>query len=137
MSGVYGNMLDAFPELFRQTKVWRAETNSDGSYGEPYDIRTIAVIVLEDAGDSIARRLISGTGGGVLDTNNHDYCFVPSNEAIVQGQFLNHPFDQGVYRFVIQLDYTMPGGFSAWQIEVVQGVSTERKKQLSIDPGVW
>lgn len=143
MSGVYGNILDYFPELFTPVTFWSATRGPDGEYNAPpvidedghVDVRTIPVIVLNDAGDMIKRKKF--VDEWILDSSGNDVLYSYDDVDIRLGDFLIHPHTKEWNRIVARLGYSLPGGFSAWGIERVQGTDKDDTREVKPVEGMF
>ena len=131
MAGVYGNVLDAFPELFRQTKFWKADPLIGGGYGLPMNEEYYNVIVIDDTGDSLFRHKVASYLA--LDYENNDVLYTNDDTPIDTGMFLIHPDNGLVHRVVKQLDHSNTGGFSVWGIQRLQGDGPGRLETKKVD----
>jgi hypothetical protein len=135
MSGVYGNMLDSFPELFRQTKFWRQDPAVGAGYSTEYDVNIYDVIIIDDTGDRLVRQKIRDFIA--VDADNNDVLYTNDSTPVEIGMFLIHPDNGQVHRVVKSLDHNFTGGFCVWGIQKVQGDSGGTHQSLDIKAGTF
>jgi hypothetical protein len=133
MSGVYGNMLDSFPELFRHTRFWKQDPIVGAGFGPEYDINFYDVIIIDDTGDRMVRQKIRDFI--LLDSDNNDVLYTNDDTPVEMGMFLVHPDNNQVHRIVKALDHNYTGGYCVWGIQKVQGDNGSMRKELTLNEG--
>lgn len=119
MSGIYGNVLDHFPELFTSVSFWEMEKLDPKGFGPKTNEREIAVIVLNAAGDQIKRKKL--VDEWLLDSASNDVMYSYDDADIKLGTFLVHPHTRETNRVEKRFSYGTTGGMMVWGIQKVQG----------------
>jgi hypothetical protein len=132
--GVYGNFLDAFPELFRTVAFWDRLPQIGAGF-ERAEEKEYRVIVLTDAQANFQDKKAGDYKA--LDFANHDVLYCGVDTPIKKGMFLRHPDDGDIFTIDVALDYTFTGGFRAWGIDRVQGANGMNQQDISIKEGVF
>lgn len=128
MSGIYGNILDHFPELFKPVNFWEMTKNKDGGFSSPTNQRSIAVITLNAAGDQIKRKKLIDEW--LLDNSSNDVVYSYDDADIQLGSYMTHPYTGEVNKVVKRLSYSSTGGMMIWGIQRVQGEDYQDPKTL-------
>lgn len=132
MSGIYGNILDHFPELFRLVTFWEMVRLSGGGFGPKTNERVISVITLNKSGDAIKRKKL--VSEWVLDDEGNDVVYSYDSANIALGSYMMHP-DTGELNVVMKrLGYSLAGGMKVWGIQKVQGDDYLDPKTLAPAP---
>ena len=129
---IYGDMLDAFPELFQQMSFWNAAPKVGGGYSKEQSFM-INGILLDTNNNAILRRRFGA--GYMLDAENQDILWVPLNSPVEVGMFFYHPQDGVVHRVVASLDKTVPGGFKRFIVERVGGANGTNEEVIPVSGG--
>ena len=132
--GVYGSMLDAFPELFQQIHVWSASNKVGGGYIPGKDMFISGILLDVNSNELIRRRIGAGYA---LDAENQDLLWVPADSPVDAGMFFHHPQDGSVFRVVSSLDKNIPGGFKRFLVERAGGANGLNEKEVPISEGVY
>ena len=128
MSGIYGNILDHFPELFQVVNFWTLTKNKDKEFSSPINAHSIPVITLNAAGDQIKRKKLIDEW--LLDNSSNDVIYSYDDADIQLGMYLTHPYTSEVNRVVKRLSYSSTGGMMIWGITRVQGEDIADPKTL-------
>lgn len=129
MSGIYGNILDHFPELFQVVNFWTLTKNKDKGFSAPINPHNISVITLNAAGDQIKRKKL--VDEWLLDNSSNDVIYSYDDADIQLGMYLTHPYTNEVNRVVKRLSYSSTGGMMIWGITRVQGEDATDPKTLA------
>jgi len=123
--GVYGNLLTAFPELYRRIPVWTKEDKSD--------IRDIVGIYLPSKGGLLKRWKYSNRGSA-SDYRNDDQLFVSIKfkDSVHIGDYFYDPDDGELCRIMGDLNYRHPGGFVVYTTEKVTGATVDHDEKLTV-----
>lgn len=132
--GVYGGMLDAFPELFQQMHFWVASNKVGGGY-IPGKESFVSGILLDVNSNELLRRRIGA--GYALDSENQDLLWVSADAPVEAGMFFHHPQDGSVFRIVSSLDKNLPGGFKRFLVERAGGANGLNEEEVPISEGAY
>ena len=126
MSGVYGDMLLAFPELMRATQCWSKPDKSD--------VHTVTVIDLPKGYDRLYRAKFTGKGNAV-DYKDADLLFVTASELHkIDVGYWFYDLDQPevIHRIVGKQDYAHVGGYICFLTERVTGATVDQQQKLEV-----
>lgn len=135
MAGIYGNILDHFPELFVNVLFWEMERLTTKGFGPRVDQRRVPVIVLNDAGDMIKRKKLIDEW--VMDNSGNDVMYSYDDAQINMGSYLEHPYTKDLNIIAKKLSYSAVGGMIIWGIQRVQGEDPSDPKTLLPIGGVF
>lgn len=125
MSGVYGNMLAAFPELLRTITVWTAEDKSDE--------RTIRAVFLPTRGDRLEYQKYSSRGKAIqYYEDDHLFVSYAQRKKVDIGDFFYEPEGKYIHRIVGEMNLTFAGGYSCFVTERVTGATTDQQEELKV-----
>lgn len=130
--GVYGNLLSAFPELYRRLEVWTQRDRSD--------VRIITGIYIPTSGNKLKRfiftnrRGLSDYGSSAIDYSDNDRLFIPSifRDKIHIGDYVHDPDEMEEHRIMGEIDYTHAGGYIIFDTERVTGANCRQDDPLTI-----
>jgi hypothetical protein len=130
MSGVYGNMLAAFPELVRDYEVFKMDPYIGGGYGPRHAIRTAAGYMSWRKG---------GKGGveGDLKVRNQRATFWEQCD-VITGKSVITMFDfieanGEILQFVDDDDFSAEGGFVRWTLQSVPALDGRQHTNTKVD----
>lgn len=135
MSGIYGNILDHFPELFSLVTFWEMGRLPSGGFSARSNERDIPVITLNQAGDIIRRKKLIDTW--VLDSTGNDVVYSYDDVDIQLGSYMMHPQTGEMNIVARRLGYSLAGGMKVWGIQKVQGDKPDDPKTLKPTEGVF
>lgn len=123
--GVYGNLLTAFPELYRRIEVWTSPDKSD--------IRTITGVYLPTKGDKLKRWKFSNRGSAT-DYSDDDQLFVSQTfrDKVHVGDYFYDPDEHDLHRVMGEQDFNHPGGFIVFSTEHVTGATADHTEELQV-----
>lgn len=125
MSGVYGNLLNHFPELKIRIDLWEGENKSDSV--------TIIGILFDDDMQGIRAKYVSkGNSAMEIQDCAHLYVGEPYIEKLKYGMFFIHPKEHILMRIVKRIAYDYAGGYTIWQVERVTGTNQLHTGKLNV-----
>lgn len=130
--GVYGNLLSAFPELYRKITIWTAPDKSDA--------RDIVGVYLPTRGDKLKRFNFSNKSGAsdynstAIDYSDDDQLFVGQSyrKMVHVGDYFYDPDENDIHRIMGEVDYNHPGGFMVFTTERVTGATIDHQEPLQV-----
>jgi len=132
--GVYGNMLDAFPELFRPVTFWDRIPKIGAGYDKSEEkVYNVIVLTTTQAGYQTKK----AAEYKALDFTNNDVMYSRVQTPIVKGMFLRHPDSGEIFTIDEPLDYGFTGGFNSWGIERVQGANGLNDQEIPVKEGIF
>ena len=122
---VYGNLLTAFPELYRTIQVWTAADKSD--------TRTVTGVFLPTKGDALSRWKFSNRGSAT-DYKGDDWLFISVvyKDKVKEGDYFYSPDDGTICRIMGGQDFRHEGGFVAYRTERVTGADHDQTERLNV-----
>ena len=122
---VYGNVLDAFPELKQTIEVW---TKKDMS-----DIRIIKGTFLPTRGDRFEKQKYTSRGSA-YQYYEEDRLFVGCRWRckVNSGDFFRDPNEGHIHRVVGAMNLKLAGGYTAFVTERVTGATAEQQEELPV-----
>lgn len=125
---VYGNLLNAFPELMRTITVWTSEDKSDQ--------RLIRGVYMPTRGDRLKNQKYTSRGQTVQYFED-DCLFVGRHfrSRVEVGDYFYSPQDERVCRIVGKADWQFEGGFTRFVTERVTGSNVDQQEDLAVKEG--
>lgn len=120
---VYGNLLSAFPELFRNIKAWTKPDKSDE--------RVIRGVYMPKKGSSLQRQKMTSRGK-VIQGFDDDILYTYSSADIKEGDWIESPHDGNIMRVMGTADWGFEGGYKSFRIEKVTGATVDQQEQLQV-----
>lgn len=130
MSGVYGDFVENFMELYEVHNVWTKEDRSD--------IRKISALYLPTKGDGIKRRKYT-SGNTALDIQDIDVIYVSAafKDKVKVGDYIQKVGDPYFMRIVNDVPYLKAAGFMVFAVERVTGATPDKDKPLGVKEGYF
>jgi hypothetical protein len=133
MGGVYGDQLAFFPELFVEHEVFDMKARTGGGYGPRYNKRMVSGVF----------QWIPGGKMGIEGENrepNEDATFWVRQEALEeklvrQGSYVE-VFDEGIFLFHHDDNFTREGAFVKCDLKLVAGLTDRQVRNTKVDLGV-
>ena len=110
VGGVYGSMLNMFPELFVRVPYFQMDAQTNGGYGERYNV-VYVMVAPQNYGSHVLT-----VNGNLIRTNNKLFW---SESVLQSGYFIE--FDGAVYRFSRDNEWIREGGFFGMVAEQMVG----------------
>lgn len=125
MAGIYGDFIEAFPELMESFYIWRQDDRSD-----QYLVRAI---YLPGGGDAIKRRKYTSGNTG-LDIKGSDDFYITESQAknILIGDYVARPDSNEIFRLTELLPYHKAAGYRLYTVERVTGTTINKDKDLDV-----
>lgn len=123
--GVYGDLLTAFTELYREIPVW---TQLDKS-----DMRIVVGVYIPTKGDKL-KRWKFGNRGSAIDYADDDQLFLDEEECqrVHIGDYFYDPDEKDMHRIMGERDYQFTGGFRVFDTERVTGATVDHDEALVV-----
>lgn len=120
MTGVYGNFLTAFPELFDTIKF------RDG--------KTIRGILVDNKNANIFRQKVGNKSTNVLDLDNLSYVYVNTDTArkIKEGDRFIHPEYGYEMNVTGRVSHSKAAGYTILKVERVTGADSTQTEELKV-----
>jgi glycosyltransferase A (GT-A) superfamily protein (DUF2064 family) len=134
MTGVYGDLLSYFPELFREVSFWDRDPALGAGYDKGEEKRYKVIVITDNKGSFQDKKAAEYKA---LDFFNKDVLYTGADTPIVKGMFLRHPDDGDIFIVDVALDYSFTGGFRMWGISRVQGANGENTGSIGIKEGIY
>lgn len=129
MAGIYGNILDHFPEMFTLVSFWEMSKLPAGGFSAKSNERNISVITLNKSGDAIKRKKLINEW--ILDNVGNDIIYAYDSADISLGSYMIHPYTGDLNRVAMKFGYSMAGGLIVWGIQKVQGEDYQDPRSLA------
>lgn len=128
MSGVYGNLLVAFPEAFEDIVVWNDKIPK----------HTIRGIFIPTEGDTLKRQKF-GKGTTAVQYFEHDRLFVDEEDLpnITIGDHFYDPIDESEMKVIGRVPYSALGGYCIFEVERVTGNDSYHQEPLKVKEGYF
>lgn len=122
---VYGNLLNAFPELMRTIEVFTKEDKSD--------LRKIRGVFMPTRGDKLSQQKYTNRGKAIQYFED-DCLFVGHTyvSKIKPGDYFYEPNGGYLSRIVGQAEWQFEGGFTRFVTERVTGASVDDTEDLAV-----
>lgn len=120
--GVYGNFLNAFPELKRKVDCW----NDKAKY-------TVVAIYFDNNMVGM-RGFKTGKQNTVVDVVDQGVLYIAQQYTTLVsiGDYCRNPFTQELMRITKRLAYDYMAGYGTWQVERVTGPTEDHDEQLKV-----
>lgn len=125
MPGVYGDFLDAFPELKRKLSLWETD---------PTILTTIQCLVWDHAGLGIARTRLGTEKDSTGDISAHYSLYIDSvyKDKVKVGMYFYHPDSEELCRIVKDQGYDYAAGYFIFLAERVMGSGPDKTDPLIV-----
>lgn len=130
---IYGDSLNAFPELFTNIHCWEGVPKAGGGYDIGQELDVTGIILNLASSPGIQPRNYGD--GYALDVETEDLLWVRNDSPIRLGLFLYHPLNGTICRVVRQYDKSLPGGYKRFVIERVNGANGLNNQDIPISGG--
>lgn len=124
MSGVYGDFMENFPELYDTFEYW---------YNPGDKHETCRAIYMPDQGDGIKRRKYT-SGNTALDLKESDEFYINHiyDGKVKVGAFIRQLGDNIIMRLTHEVPYSKAAGYHIYTIERVTGANEEQQQELPV-----
>lgn len=129
MTGVYGDFIEVFPELFEPCDVWN---NADGS-----DVSHIRAIYMPNKGGGLKRRKYT-SGNTAQDVIEEDDFYVEDKYSNIcrEGTYVRRKRSpQWIMRLTNDLGFDVAAGYHVFKIESVTGATIDKQEGLQVKEG--
>lgn len=137
MSGIYGDMLLAFPEAFTPVQYFKKEPRVGVGYETQMEGITDVIIQMDKAMKLVLEDTISNKNN-TIDLKDEDYMWAEEDTPLQPGYFIRKMDSGEIYRIAGKGDWEHFGGFIRFNTELVQGnVDAETEVPVKPKKGVF
>jgi len=138
MSGVYGDFLGSFPELFQPITFYSMDKEINGSLNNDNVVCKLPVILIDEDTSGLFRQLISGTGShDVLNLKEDVFIYALTPNKLTVGLYFKHPQTGFTMKLTNPLDRALQGGTIIYKAESLTGITDQNNKTLNIAGGLF
>lgn len=122
--GVYGNFLNAFPELKRKITLFNeGDTKSEAIIAIYFDDNMVGMVGVK-----------VGKQNTVVDIKDCGVLYVPTqySSKVEIGDYLHNPWTKELMRITKRLAYDYIAGYGTWQVDKVTGSTFEQGEDHKI-----
>lgn len=120
MSGIYGDMLDFFPEAFTPVQYFQKQPKVGVGYETQMEGITDVILQMDKAMKLVLEDTVNHKNN-VLDLKDEDYIWAPADTPLKPGFFIRKMDTGEMYRIVGKGDWEYYGGFIRFNSELIQG----------------
>ena len=124
MSGVYGDFMENFPELYDTFEYWYQQ-------GEGH--KTCRALYMPNKGDGMKRRKYT-SGNTAIDITEQDEFYINHkyDDEVKVGAFVQKVGDNIIMRLTHNLPYDKAAGYRVYTIERVTGTNENQQQELPV-----
>ena len=137
MSGVYGDFLGAFAELFQPITFYSMDKGVNGSLKNSTIVCTVPTIVLDDENNGLWRQSLTGMGKEFLNCVENTLIYVLTPTSVKAGLYFRHPTTKLTMRVTGPLDRAQTGGLIAFKTESLTGTTDQNNKTLELQGALY
>lgn len=124
MSGIYGEMLAAFPEQFIDVYYYIRKPKVGAGYEEKEAGVTTGILQTEKS-MALSSEKNMGDDGRFIEYKDENFLWVQDPTPLENGYFIKTDQSEYLYRLTGKKEWEYYGGFIKFSLEIVQGVTGE------------
>lgn len=134
MSGIYGDFLDFFPELFDYVAYFETEPKVGAGYEKIATGYADAVVLTEKTFMAHVGKSTQTDSNDIISASDREYCFAPAGSPLKVGFCIIHPESEELYVIIGKSVWDKEAGFTKYEIQLLQG-STGEEEPVQVNPG--
>ena len=127
MSGIYGDMLAFFPELFIQAPYFEKEPKIGAGYIDKSDGIEDVIIMTEKNMALVVEGNLQAVQNEVLNLKDKKYLWASEGTVLKNGTFVWVAEESKLFRITNKAEWEFYGGFVHFDMELVQGTKGTEK----------